>query len=387
MGCSETAGPGLPGACCDTGEQAAGSRAARAMSSFTASSPGDVAHLHGHATGGGGFVGSEDDLVAAERVLEAGERHVLALLQRFEERLELRLIRVVSHIAAIDWVDAQFAPLRFVERGDFVRVELAIEEAAFAAHKVGVEVVGLEAVDDAGALADAAVLEFDEADRGGGILVAGEIRVRALLIERGHFLHFAVHAHEQGVHGVAAGAEQAAATAGFLLVPAVLAIPRAHAVVVVHLAVMHPAEHAVVDHALHGDELPAVADFEAHAGLHAGLLHGAVDLHALLPCEGDGFFQNEVLPSFGGLHGELGVVPGIAGDVHHFEIWLCKECRGIGEALHRGAVFGAQFRVIQRAAAENAGDLRLAGGLECGNVSGSGPAVTDDAGIVDFCHK
>lgn len=54
----------------------------------------------------------------------------------------------IGDVAAVDGVDAEFAPLRLVE-GGFLGVEFAIKEAALAADEVGVEVVGLEAVDDA----------------------------------------------------------------------------------------------------------------------------------------------------------------------------------------------------------------------------------------------
>ncbi len=348
--------------------------------------PFDVADLDGDTAGGGGLVGGEDHLVGAEGVLEGGEGHVLVFGEGGEEGIELSLVGVVGDVAAVDGVDGEFAPFRLVEGGEFIGVEFAVEETAFASDEVGVEVVGLEAIDDAGAFGGAAVGEFEERGGGGGVFVDGEVGVAALGIEGDDGIDIAFHAEEESVHGVAAGAEETGAAAAFLLIPAVLAVPWADAVVVVDFAVVDAAEEAGVDGAFDGGELAAVADLEADAGFDVGLFDGAVDLHAFFPIEGDGFFEDEVFTGFCGGDGEFGVVPWVAGDVDDFEVGLGEEGCGVCEGADGGAVFGAEFCVVERALGEDGGDAGFAGGLEGGDVSRGGPAVADDACIEDFGH-
>ena len=50
-----------------------------------------------------------------------------------------------------------------VQAAELLRVELVVEDAAFAADEMRVEVVGLEAIDDRRALADRAVRELQDA--------------------------------------------------------------------------------------------------------------------------------------------------------------------------------------------------------------------------------
>lgn len=55
--------------------------------------------------------------MGARGVGEAGERHFFASGQRGEERLELRGVGVIRHVAGIQRLHGEFAPF------DFVRLE------------------------------------------------------------------------------------------------------------------------------------------------------------------------------------------------------------------------------------------------------------------------
>ncbi len=134
-------------------------------------------------------------------------------------------------------------------------MELVVEQAAFAADEVGVEVVGLEAVDDRRALADLAALEVQDRHAAGVVFVGAEdlaLRFRRVAADA---LHFLAHAQQQRVERVAAGGEQRAAAVRLARVPAELAIPRPDAVVVIDLAVVQVAEQALVDDRLGREEL------------------------------------------------------------------------------------------------------------------------------------
>ena len=104
-----------------------------------------------------------------EGVREAREWHVFSSVERVEERLELRLIRVIAHVAAIEHLHAELGPVRFIEALEAHAVEAVVEQAAFAADEVRVKIVRLEAVDDGGAFADGPAGEAQE--RGGAGLV------------------------------------------------------------------------------------------------------------------------------------------------------------------------------------------------------------------------
>src|SRR5258706_7055931 len=84
----------------------------------------------------GGFVRRGDDAVSGEAVGEARERHVLAGVEGVEERLELRLVRVIAHVAAIEHFHRELAPRVPVETGEFLRMKFVVEDRAFAADEV-----------------------------------------------------------------------------------------------------------------------------------------------------------------------------------------------------------------------------------------------------------
>jgi len=106
-------------------------------------------------------------------VCKARQGHLLALIQRVEESFELGLVGMIGDVSGIEHLHSEVAPGVFV-RGELHRVELVIQQAAFAAHEVSVEIVGLKAIDDGGAFADAAILEFHYRDAGGRVFVRRE---------------------------------------------------------------------------------------------------------------------------------------------------------------------------------------------------------------------
>ena len=210
--------------------------------------------------------------------------------------------------------------------------------------------------------------------------------MRTLRVQRNDRIDVSIHAEQQRIHGMTSGAQQAAAPTALLLIPAVLAIPWANPMVVVHFPVVHAAEQASVDGTLHGQKLSAVAHFKTNTGAHPGLLYSPVDLHAFVPVQGNGLLENEVLAGFGRSHRKLRVVPGITRDVNHLEITLRKESRGIREGPDRCPVLRAEFRFIERSLRQNRSDTRFAGGLQRRNMSRGGPAVANDTSIEDFGH-
>jgi hypothetical protein len=89
-------------------------------------------------------------------------------------------------------------------------------------------------------------LEAEDGGRGRGVFVWGKgLVLRARGVAR-HLLHLSVHQHQQRVHGMTAGAEQARPAAVLLHVPRELPAPRPDAVVVVHLTVVQLAEQALL---------------------------------------------------------------------------------------------------------------------------------------------
>ena len=61
-----------------------------------------------------------DDPVSRKAIREAGERHLLAAIDRVEERLELRLVRVVGHVAAVEHLHRQLAPGVTIQAGQLL---------------------------------------------------------------------------------------------------------------------------------------------------------------------------------------------------------------------------------------------------------------------------
>src|SRR4051812_45049881 len=96
-----------------------------------------------------------------ERVGEAGERHVAPGIERVEKRLKLRQVRMIADVAAVEELHRQIAPRIPVQSRQLLRMELVVQQAAFAAHQMRMKVVGLQTIDDGRALADAAVRELE----------------------------------------------------------------------------------------------------------------------------------------------------------------------------------------------------------------------------------
>src|SRR3954468_13423293 len=78
-----------------------------------------------------------------ERIVKAGERHIAPGIERIEKCLELRLIRMVADVAAIEHLHRQLAPLIPIQPGERLRMKLVDENAPFAADQMCVKVVRL----------------------------------------------------------------------------------------------------------------------------------------------------------------------------------------------------------------------------------------------------
>src|SRR6187551_3649821 len=97
-----------------------------------------------------------------ERIAETRQRHLFAALQRIKECLELRLIGMIADIAAIEQLHREVAPGVAIQSCQLLRMELVVENAAFAPDKMRVEVVGLQTIDHRRALPNASILELQD---------------------------------------------------------------------------------------------------------------------------------------------------------------------------------------------------------------------------------
>ena len=261
-------------------------------------------------------------------------------------------------------------------------MEPVVEQTSFAAHQMRVEVVGLEAVHDGGRLAHRAVGEVHDRHARGVVLVGGEDFAGRLGAHGGDSLHFAAHHEQKGVEGVAPGREQGTAAVFFLCVPAELPIPRADAVVVVHLPVVQVAEQPLVDHRLGGKELRGKSGVETDAAPHARLRGGRHDVGDLGGRIGHRLLEDEVFPGLGRRDGVVAVLARQPGDVDDVHPRVGEH--GVQVAVHtdRRAVFCRQFRGVERPRRADRGDAALPGGVDRGDVGGRGPAVTDETDVV-----
>src|SRR6185436_14087298 len=103
---------------------------------------GDFANAH-RPSFTGRLVRSRHHPMRGECVAETRQRHVFATFQGVEERLELREIWMIANVAAIEQLHRQLAPGVTVQSSQLLRVKLVVENAAFAAHEMRVEVVRL----------------------------------------------------------------------------------------------------------------------------------------------------------------------------------------------------------------------------------------------------
>jgi hypothetical protein len=233
-------------------------------------------------TSSGGFVSGEDHLVRAHRVLQARQRHFHSGVDGFEEGVELGLVGVIRDVAGIEHLHGEGAPGVFV-RFQLHRMKFVVQQTAFAADEVGMEIIRLETIDDGGAFADAAALEFKDRDTRRRVFVGLEDWALGLGVVAGDFDDVGAHAHEERVEGVATGGEQRTAAGIFARVPAELAIPRSDAMIVVHFAVVNIAEQALIDEGAGCLELIGVTALEADAGFDTGFFDGGLNFLAIFP--------------------------------------------------------------------------------------------------------
>ena len=297
--------------------------------------------------------------------------------------MELGLVGVIADVAGVEHGHGKLAPFAFVGL-EFAGVELVVEKAALTADEVGVEVVGLEAIDDGGALADGSVFELQDGDGGGVVLVGSEDVAARLGGHAGDRLDLAAHAHEEGVEGVATGGEEGAAAVLLADVPAKLAVPGADAMVVIDLAVVEVAKQAFIDGGLGDEELAGETALEADAAFHPIGGGGSGDLADFLERVGHRLLKDDVLLRVGRGDGLVAVIAGIGGDVDNVDVGIGQHFIEVLVGLDGGAVLGAELVVGQRAGGIDRCDLGLSGGVDGRDVGTGCPSMSDDSDVVFF---
>ncbi len=248
------------------------------------------------------------------------------------------------------------------------------------------EIVRLEAIDDRRRFADRAVLEANERRRARVVFVRGENRMAALRRVARHFLGLAAHAQQQRVERMAAGGEQRAATERFFRVPAILAVPRADAVIVIDFAVVQRADEARVNHRFGRDELRRPAALETEAHFDTALLRGPLHCKDFGPLDRERLLHDDVFSVLRRGDELLRVLVGVARDIDRMNVRAREHGGEIGERSNRRAVARGKLGVIELARRPDGGDLRLAGRVDRRDVRGRRPAVADDGDVV-FLHE
>src|ERR1043165_9741849 len=124
-----------------------------------------------------------------------------------------------------------------------------------------VEIVRLKAINDRRDFADASVAKLQNHHAGGWVFIFGKIIVRGTRRSARDGFHFAAHAKQKRVHGVATSRKKAAAARVLFGVPTELPIPRANAVKVIDFTVMNFAEQAAIDDGFRRKKLARVTAF------------------------------------------------------------------------------------------------------------------------------
>ena len=87
-------------------------------------------------------------------------------------------------------------------------MKLVVEQAALAAHEVGVEIVRLQAIHDRGAFPDLAALEFKNRDAARRVFVRLENLAARFCVVARHFRDVVAHAEQERIERVATGGQQ-----------------------------------------------------------------------------------------------------------------------------------------------------------------------------------
>ena len=169
----------------------------------------DLGDLDRLASAFGRQVGGKDQFVGLDGLVQARLGHGLPLLKGIEKSLELGLIGVIGHIARISQFHGELAPLRLIQF-ERVGVKLVIEQSPLAAHQVGVEVVGLEAIQNRSRLAHPAVSELQNGHAGRRVFVFLEVLVLGLGRIARDLGHFSPHHPDEHVKSVTTGRKQTA---------------------------------------------------------------------------------------------------------------------------------------------------------------------------------
>ncbi len=244
----------------------------------------------------------------------------------------------------------------------------------------------MKTIDDRRHFPDAAILELQNGDAGGGIFIAGKIPVSGLRGITADRFHLFAHAQEQRVQGMATGREEAAAAGVFARVPAVLTIPGADAVIIIDLAVVDGPQQAAVDDGFNREELAGEAALEADTRFDFGLADGLLNGQAILPVQSEGLFDDQMLSRLGRGDGMAGVVLRIAADGDGMEAFISEHLRQIRVTRNRTAKAGADLRRIEFARGMDGGHLRPRRGVDGRDMGAAHPAITDNPDVIFLCR-
>src|SRR6185503_4204432 len=121
---------------------------------------------------------------------------------------------------------------------------------------------------------------------------------------------------------MAASREQTAAARFFLYVPAILAVPRADALIIIDFAIVNFAEQSFVEDGLDREKLAGVTAFEADARFHSGFCHGLLNRLAILPRKGERLFNDQMFAGFRRRDCMLHVLMRIAADGNDIDMFI-----------------------------------------------------------------
>ena len=343
----------------------------------------ELADFHGSTALFSALICGEDYFKRLQRFVKASKWHGLTGIQGIEEGLKLALIRMVTHVPGIEHLHGQLAP-RVLVSVQLHGMEFIIEQAALASAEMSVEVVGLEAVHNGGGFADRAVFETDDGCAARVIFVGLENLAAAAGRKRGDALHFAAHDHEQGIERVTSGGQESATPVFFASIPAKLAIPRTDAVVVIDLTVVETAKQAFVNESLGDLELVGETALKAYAALYAIALGGRGNFTHFLKTVCHWFFKDDVLLRIRSGHCLVAVLAGVAGDIHDMDGRIGQHGFQVLVALDLATMLGTEFGIVELTGRVDGCDLALRGFVDCFDVGGGRPAVSDDADVVFF---
>ena len=193
--------------------------------------------------------------------------------------------------------------------------QLVVPQGALIAAQVQVEHIGADKVVAGTNLGHSAVLKLQN-DGDGAVKFQVGAHFAALGI---HADHFVLHKPAHGVYRVAAAGQQRAAANGLFAGPFIAGNVAGHTVEVVGFGIGQLADKVLLQ-LLGGHEQGIVVQHIAHQSLYARFPHGFVHAQGVLPGQGDGLFQQDVLVGLSRLDGLLAVH--VVGGADHHDVHI-----------------------------------------------------------------